>query len=123
MKDSVAKVREETSERVKELEARLQKSEAERRLEKLHGKVRDAGLELKPVVELMEKHGLAPTDDNYTMAIEVLQSRAQLAEPSSADIKPFEMPSVKEMWDDPVNWRANEAAKVLKEIRGGKLIQ
>ncbi len=57
------------------------------------------------------------------MAIEVLQSRAQLAEPSSADIKPFEMPNVKEMWDDPVKWREQEAAKVLKEIRGGKLIQ
>lgn len=123
LKDSLAKVREETSERVKELEAKLAKQEAEHRLAKLHGRVRDAGLELKPVVELMEKHGLAPTEENYDMAIEVLRSRTQLAEPSSADIKPFEMPNTKEMWDDPVQWRTKEAEKVLREIRGGKVFQ
>jgi hypothetical protein len=123
IKDNLAKVREETNDRVKALEEELRKSKAEARLEKLHGRVREAGLELKPVVELMEKHGLAPTEENYDMAIEVLRSRTQVAEPTSSGIQPLEMPNIKEMWADPVKWRENEAAKVLKEMRGGKLIQ
>jgi hypothetical protein len=122
LKDSVAKVREDTNERVKVLEDQLKQEKAARYLEKLHGKVREANLELQPVVALMEKHGLAPTEENYDLAIKVLRQDAQLAEPSGADIKPLEMPNTKEMWDDPGKWARDEAAKVLKEIRGGKLI-
>lgn len=123
LKDSLGKVREETAEEIKDLRAKLQAQEAERRLEKLHAKVSSAGLELKPVVELMEKHGLAPTEGNYDMAIEVLQSRAALAEPTTAELTPLQVPNIKEMWADPVKWRETEAVKVMKELRGNGRVQ
>jgi len=118
LKDSLTKVREQTAEEVKALNAEVVKLRAEREQEKLHAKVAAAGLELKPVIELMEKHGLAATEANYDMAIEVLQQRAALAEPTSADLTPLKMPDTKEMWADPVKWREQEALKVLKEMRG-----
>lgn len=118
LKDSLAQVEEKTTERTKALENEVRQLKAEQKLEKLHAKVTDAGLELKPVVELMEKHGLAPTDENYTMAIEVLRSRAALAEPTPSDLTPLQMPNIKEMWQDPVKWREQEAMKVMREIRG-----
>lgn len=123
LKDSLGKVREETAEEIKELRQKLAAQEAERKQEKLHAKVTAAGLELKPVVELMEKHGLASTEANYDMAIEVLQTRAALAEPTSSGVTPMEMPNIKEMWSDPVKWREQEAAKVMKELRGNGRVQ
>jgi hypothetical protein len=123
LEDKVGAVREETDGRIKELEQKLAKQEAERRLEKLHSKVHEAGLELKPVVELMEKHGLSPTDEGYDIAIEVLRSRAATVSEPTADFTPFELPNIKEMWDDPVKWREKEGYKALKEFRGGKLVQ
>jgi len=123
LKDTLSKVREETAEETKALRAEVKRLEAERKLEKLHAKVADAGLELKPVVDLMEKHGLAPTDENYTMAIEVLRNRAALAEPTPSDLKPLEAPNIKEMWADPVKWREQEAAKVIREMRGNGRVQ
>jgi hypothetical protein len=122
LKDSLSKVREETAEETKELREQVKRLEAERKLEKLHAKVTTAGLELKPVVDLMEKHGLAPTEANYDMAIEVLQTRAALAEPTtSSGVQPLEMPNIKEMWQDPVQWREREAEKVMREMRGARV--
>lgn len=120
LKDEVAKIREATGEEQKAMKLELARLRAEREQEKLHAKVREAGLDLKPVVELMEKHGLAPTEANYDMAIEVLRSRAALAEPTPADVTPVKPPEVKEMWEDPVKWREREATKVLREIKGSR---
>lgn len=123
LKDSLSRVSEESAEQTKELRAQIQRMEAQRVLEKLHARVSDAGLEIKPVVELMEKHGLAPTEGNYDMAIEVLRNRAALAEPTTAELTPLQMPNIKEMWQDPVKWREQEAAKVIKEMRGNGRVQ
>lgn len=123
LKDSLAQVEEKSSERTRALEQEVKELKAQQKLEKLHAKVSDAGLDLKPVVELMEKHGLAPTEGNYDMAIEVLRNRAALAEPTPSDLTPLQMPNIKEMWQDPVKWREQEAAKVIKEMRGNGRVQ
>jgi hypothetical protein len=119
LQDEIAKVREEATERAKSAEEEARKLRAELKQKDLHAKVSAAGLELKPVVDLMEKHGLAPTDENYDMAIEVLTSRQslELAE-STPDFLPAETPETKDMWKDPEKWRTSQAEKVLREFRG-----
>jgi hypothetical protein len=116
IKDSVARVREEADEKVKVLAAKVQKIEAERALEVLHAKVRDAGLELEAVIKLMETHGLAPTAPNYDLAIRVLRQDAALAEPTSDSLRPADIPNFKEMLADPIGWRTREAEKIQREF-------
>ena len=121
LEDTIAKAQEKTSERVKELEAKLAQQEAERRQEKLHSKVKEAGLELEPVLKLMEKHGLASTPENYDLAIKVLRQDAQVAEPTTSALAPLEMPDTKEMWADPIGWRLKKGAEIQREFREGKI--
>ncbi len=123
LKDSLAKIREEQREKTAALEDEVKRLRAEGKQKDLHAKVSAAGLEVKDVVSLLEKHGMPSTDENYDLAIDVLRSRAALAEPTTSDITPFKMPDTKEMWSDPVKWREQEAAKVMKEIRGSGRFQ
>ena len=123
LKDQLAKIKEDTHSKTAALEDELKKLRAENKQKDLHAKVSGAGLEVKDVVALLEKHGMPSTDENYDMAIEVLRSRAALAEPTTSDITPFKIPDTKEMWADPVKWREQEAAKVIKDIRGSGRFQ
>jgi len=118
IQDQIKKVEEETKEQLKVAQEETKRLRAEMKQKDLHAKITSAGLEVKPVLELMEKHGLPPTDENYDMAIEVLSNRQQqLAEPS-ADFQPLESPETKDMWKDPEAWRAGQAEKILRELRG-----
>lgn len=120
IQDQIAKVREEAEKKAGEAQEEARKLRAEIKQRDLHQRIAQAGLEVKPVLELMEKHGLPPTDENYDMAIEVLTNRQtqQLAESSASDFPTPEDPGTKEMWADPEKWRASQAEKVLKEFRG-----
>lgn len=122
LQDKLREVEQKAQEQVEAAQADTKKLRAEIKQRELHEKIHAAGLEVKPVVDLMEKHGLAPTDENYAMAIEVLSSRQsqQLAESSAQDFPVAETPETKDMWRDPEKWRAGQAEKVLREIRGSK---
>lgn len=115
-KDEARKAAEKQQERIAELEKRILDTEARNKLTQYHNKIREAGLDVKAVSELMDKHGLAPTDENYDFIIEHIQSKAQLAEPTTEQIQPFRVPDVKEMWNDPVRWREEQGYKVLNEL-------
>lgn len=115
-KDEVRKEREKSQEQIEELRKRLLEREARDALAKHHARIKDAGLDVKMVEELMQKHGIPPTDDGYGLIMELVQSRAQLAEPTTEQIQPFRIPDIKEMWSDPVKWRETEGYKVLNEL-------
>jgi hypothetical protein len=115
-KDEARKIKEEASEKVRELEKRLLERDAREALAKQHQRIRDAGLDVKMVNELMEKHGIPPTEDGYGIVMELIQSRAQLAESTPEVIQPMVKPDIKEMWNDPVAWREKEGYKVLNEL-------
>lgn len=115
-KDAVRKVEEAAAARVQELEKKLLERDAKQALERQHQRIRDAGLDVKMVNELMEKHGIPPTDDGYDLVMEVINSRAQLAEPTTEVIQPMVKPDIKEMWNDPVAWREKQGYQVLNEL-------
>lgn len=115
-KEEVRKANEKAREQIAELEKRLLENEARNKLKEHHQKIREAGLDVKMVTELMDKHGLAPTDENYAFIIEHIQAKAQVAEPTSQGIEPFRVPNIKEMWNDPVKWREEQGYKVLNEL-------
>jgi hypothetical protein len=115
-KAEARKLQEKAQEKIRELEQRIVATEARSKLEKYHAKIRDAGLDVKLVNELMEKHGLAMTDENYDFIIDHIQSKAQVAEPTTEGIQPFRIPDIKEMWNDPVKWREEQGHKVLNEL-------
>jgi phosphoribosyl-ATP pyrophosphohydrolase len=120
MEERITKVREESLERVKAIEEDNRKLRAELKQEKLHAKVTAAGLEVKDVVGLLEKHGMPSTDENYDMAIEVLRGRAALAEPTPSQYDTYRPPAeiTKEIWADPKGFAVREAHKVIDEMRG-----
>jgi hypothetical protein len=124
IQDSIRKLKDEQGEQNKKLEQELKRLRAERVQEKLHAKVRDAGLKEEDVVKFLEHQGMPSTDSNYDLAIEVLTHRAELAEPASsgASENPFKPPDIKEVWADPVGWREREAHKVLAEMRGVRIV-
>ena len=115
-RDELRKVQEKADEKLSALETRMRERDARDALEKHHARIREAGLDVKAVNELMEKHGIAPTEEGYGIVMELLQSRAALAEPTTEQITPFRIPNVKEMWNDPVKWREEEGYKVLNEL-------
>jgi hypothetical protein len=115
-KDAVRQAKEEGQKQIDALALQLRERDARAALEKQHQRVREAGLDLKMVTELMEKHGIPPTPDGYDIVMELVQSRAQLAEPTTEMIQPFHVPDIKEMWNDPVKWREAEGYKVLNEL-------
>jgi hypothetical protein len=115
-KDEARKIKEEANEKVSALEQKLLERDAREALSKQHQRVRDAGLDVKMVTELMDKHGIPPTEDGYDIIMELVQSRAQLAEPTPEQFAPLARPDIKEMWNDPVKWREAEGYKVLNEL-------
>jgi hypothetical protein len=115
-KDEARKIRDEATQKVKDLENKLLERDARDSLAKQHQRIRDAGLDVKMVNELMEKHGIPPTDDGYGIVMELIQSRAQLAEPTTELVQPMVRPDIKEMWNDPIAWREKEGYKVLNEL-------
>lgn len=115
-KDELRKVQEKADEKINGLEQKLRERDAREILEKQHARIREAGLDVKAVTELMEKHGIAPTEEGYGIVIELIQSRAALAEPTTEGVTPFRVPNIKEMWNDPVKWREEEGYKVLNEL-------
>lgn len=115
-KDEARKIKDAAEDRIKELEKRILERDAREALSKQHQRIRDAGLDVKMVTELMEKHGIAPTDDGYGLIMELVQKRAQLAEPTTEMIQPMARPDIKEMWNDPVKWREEQGYKVLNEL-------
>jgi hypothetical protein len=119
-KDEARKLKEEAQERIDALELRLKERDAREALSKQHQRVKDAGLDVKMVTELMEKHGIAPTEEGYDLVMELVQSRAQLAEPTTEQLQPFRIPDIKEMWNDPVKWREQEGYKVLNELMAAR---
>jgi hypothetical protein len=121
VRDSMKQLREETAKKLADQEAEIKRLRAESKQKELHAKVTDAGLTVEDVVKVLEKHGMASTDENYDLAIKVLRQDQMLAEPTPSDFETFKTPDVKEMWADPVAWRQREAEKVLKELRGGRI--
>ena len=115
-KDELRKVQEKADERINDLAKKLHERDAREALAKQHARIEAAGLDIKMVNELMEKHGIPPTEDGYGVIIELIQARAQLAEPTTEQIQPFRIPNIKEMWTDPVKWREEEGYKVLNEL-------
>jgi len=114
--DLARKSDEKSQERIAALEQRLLERDAKTALEKQHARIRDAGLDVKMVNELMEKHGIPPTEDGYGLIIELVQQRQQLAEPTPETFAPYRIPDLKEMWADPVKWREEQGYKVLNEM-------
>jgi hypothetical protein len=119
-KEEARKIEAKSAEKISELEKRLLERDAREALAKQHDKIRAAGLDVKLVNELMEKHGIPPTEAGYDIVIELIQSRAQLAEPTSEQLTPFKAPDIKEMWNDPVKWREAEGYKVLNELMAAR---
>ena len=115
-KDVAAKEREKSQEAISGLEKKLLERDARDALAKQHQRIKDAGLDVKMVTELMEKHGIPPTEDGYGIIIELVQQRAQLAEPTPETFAPYRIPDLKEMWNDPVKWREEQGYKVLNEL-------
>lgn len=115
-RDEARKLQDKAQEKVDALEKKLLERDARDALAKQHQRIRDAGLDVKMVTELMEKHGVPPTEEGYSLIMELVQSRSQLAEPTSEQLQPFRAPDIKEMWNDPVKWREGEAYKVLNEL-------
>jgi hypothetical protein len=115
-KDEARKIREASDEKISALEQRLKERDAREALTKQHDRVREAGLDVKMVTELMEKHGIPPTEDGYDLVMELVHQRAQLAEPTPEQFAPLQRPDIKEMWNDPIKWREAEGYKILNEI-------
>ena len=112
--DQLKKVREDSEARVKKLEDEILKNRAIAALQAEDKKIEEAGLEPKAIRKFMDEQGIT----NVDVVIELFQSRQQLAEPSTPQFQPLEVPNIKEMWENPVQWREREAHKVLSEIRG-----
>lgn len=115
-KEEARKAAEKQNEQIADLKKALMERDAKDKLREYHKKIRDAGLDVKLVTEMMDKHGLAPTDENYDFIIEHIQAKASVAEPTSEGIQPFRIPNIKEMWNDPVKWREEQGTKVLQEL-------
>jgi len=115
-KDEARKAEEKATARVADLEKKLLERDAREALSRQHRRIEEAGLDVKMVTELMEKHGIPPTEDGYGIVIELVQGRQQLAEPTPEGFAPFKVPNLKEMWNDPVKWREAEGYKVLNEL-------
>jgi hypothetical protein len=115
-KNESRKVKEDAQKRIDELEGRLRERDAREALAKQHARIEEAGLDVKMVNELMEKHGVPSTEDGYNLIMELIQSRAQIAESTPEVIQPMVKPDIKEMWRDPVAWRAKEGYNVLNEL-------
>jgi hypothetical protein len=125
IQDRIDKVKEDTAKQVQEAQEEARRLRAEIKQRELHSKVTSAGLELEPVMKLMEKHGLAPTDENYDLAIKVLSRDAEdsLAESTPSPFPSLNAPDLKEMAADPEKWRTNMAEQVLREVRGSRRTQ
>jgi hypothetical protein len=115
-KDEARKIKEDAASKISELEKRLLERDAREALSKQHARIKEAGFDVKMVNELMEKHGIPPTDDGYDIVMELIHSRAQLAESTPEIIQPLVRPDIKEMWADHVGWREKEGYKVLNEL-------
>ena len=115
-KEEMRRTEEKSAAKVAELEKRLLEREARESLSRQHKRIEDAGLDVKMVTELMEKHGIPPTEDGYGLVIELVQGRQHLAEPTPEQFAPMKIPNLKEMWNDPVKWREAEGYKVLNEL-------
>lgn len=103
---------------VREENARLQdelvRNRAQELLQKEDQDIRAADLDPTAVRKFMQEQGTT----NLPLAIEVLQSRRALAEPTSPAFQPFEKPDIKDMWDDPSAWRQKKGLEVQAELRG-----
>jgi hypothetical protein len=119
-KEEARKALDKQREDIAELERKLLERDARDAISKQHQRIKDAGLDVKMVTELMEKHGIPPTEDGYGIVMELVQSRQQLAEPTTEQLQPFRIPDVKEMWNDPVKWREEQGYKVLNEMIAGR---
>jgi hypothetical protein len=115
-KDELRKVTEKADEKISALEQKLREHDAKAKLEKQHQKIRDAGLDVKAVVEVMEKIGIPSTEEGYDHVISYIQAQAQIAEPTPETFQPYRIPDLKEMWNDPVKWREEQGYKVLNEM-------
>lgn len=115
-RDEARKATEKSEAKIAELAQALKERDARDALAKQHSRIKEAGLDIKMVEELMEKHGIPSTEDGYGIVMELVQSRAQLAEPSPEALEPFKVPDIKEMWQDPVRWREKEGYRVLNEL-------
>jgi hypothetical protein len=109
---ATTKMREENA----RLQEELLRNRAQEALQNEDKKIRDADLDPTEVRKFMQEQHTT----NLDLAIEVLQSRRALAEPSPAQFEPFKPPDIKEMWNDPSGWRQNEAYKVQAELRGAQ---
>jgi hypothetical protein len=116
-KDEARKAEEKAAAKVAELEKKLLERDAREALARQHQRIKDAGLDVKLVNELMEKHGIPSTDEGYDLVMELLQSRSQLAESTPEILQPMVKPNIKEMWNDPVAWREKVGYEVLNELR------
>lgn len=114
--EALAKVKEEADAKLQAMRDEILKNRAKTALEAEDAKIQEAGLDVKAVREFMEKKGITDTDT----VIELFQSRAALAEPSTPQFQPVKVPNLKEMWDNPVQWREKEGMAVLSELRGRK---
>lgn len=114
--EALAKVKEEADARVQAIRDEIRTNEAKKALQAESTKIEEAGLDVKAVREYMEKQGIT----NVDVVIELFQSRAALAEPSTPQFQPIKVPNLKEMWENPVAWREKEGMAVLSELRGRK---
>jgi hypothetical protein len=115
-REEARKIKDEATAKVGELERKLLERDAREMLAKQHARITEAGLDVKAVNELMEKHGIPPTEDGYSIVMELLQSRASVAESTTELVQPMVKPDIKEMWQDPIAWREKEGYKVLNEL-------
>jgi hypothetical protein len=118
--EAIEKIRADAAADTQKLRDELARRDAVSALQAEETKITEAGLDPKAVREFMQKKGITDVD----VVIELFESRAQLAEPSS-DIagQPWRSQDVtqdelKAMWADPVKWREEMGYKVQKELRG-----
>jgi hypothetical protein len=117
--EALRKVQEESEKRVQALKDEIRTNQAKAALQAEESKIEEAGLEVKAVREFMEKRGITDID----VVIELFQSRAALAEPSTPQFQPLKVPNLKEMWENPVAWREKEGYAIQQELRGRKPIR
>lgn len=112
--DAIAEATKQLREDNSKLQEELVRNRAQELLQKEDEKIRASELDPAAVRKFMQEQGTA----NLDLAIEVLQSRRALAEPTPSAFEPIQAPDIKEMWTDPSGWRQKEAYKVQAELRG-----
>lgn len=112
--DAVAAATKEMQAKNDELRQEILRNRAEAALQTEDEEIRKAQLDPVEVRKFMQEHGTT----NLGLAIEVLQSRQALAAPTPSGFEPVKIPDLKEMWEDPTQYRMNEGYKVQAELRG-----